>query len=98
MTSTFEVKKPTQTTEKEPSLSAWEKQQAQNAKHRALIMQILKDSPNGLTTQQIIEKELEYYGYTLLTDNRLRELRAKGWVGSEGEKPMIWKVTEREDS
>jgi hypothetical protein len=73
-------------------LKEWEKQQPKNAHQRALIMQILKANPQGLTVQQIQAKELDWYGYTFLTDNRLRELRAKGWVVnlvSEG-KPMRW--------
>jgi len=78
-------------------LADWEEQQAKNAHHRALIMQILKNNPDGLTTQQIIEKELDYYGYSFLTDNRLRELRKKGWVKSEGEKPMLWKAIPSND-
>jgi hypothetical protein len=71
-------------------LSDWEKQQGKNARHRALIMQILRAHPDGLTTQQIVEKELDTYGYTFLTDNRLRELRARGWVRSMGDKPQRW--------
>ena len=90
MSGTFVVKKPTQTSEKDTSISAWEEQQAKNAHHRALIMRILKDYPEGLTTQKIIQLEQEYYGYTFLSDNRLRELRQKGWVKCEGEKPMKW--------
>jgi hypothetical protein len=73
-------------------LGDWEKQQQQNAYHRALIMQILNQYPKGLTTQQIIEQEKETYGYTFLTDNRLRELRQKGWIINEGEKPKFWKI------
>lgn len=96
MSDTFLVKKPTQTATKTEDLSAWEKQQASNARNRARIMQILKDFPNGLTVQQIIAQELEYYGYSFLTDNRLRELRVKGWVVSEGEKPQIWKIVSGE--
>lgn len=72
-------------------ISDWEEQQAKNAHHRALILRILKDYPKGLTTQQIVGQEQEYYGYTFLTDNRLRELRQKGAVKSEGEKPQVWK-------
>ena len=76
--------------QQETSLSDWEKQRAKNAHHRALIMQILTAYPNGLTTQQIVEKELEFYRYTFLTDNRLRELRARNFVRSVGEKPQLW--------
>lgn len=76
----------------ELKLTDWEEQQAKNAKHRALIMRILMDFPEGLTVQQIISQEQEYFGYTFLTDNRLRELRQKGWVVSEGEKPQVWKA------
>ena len=72
-------------------LSSFEIVQARNARHRALIMQILSYFPLGLTTQQIIAKELEIYGFTFLTDNRLRELRQRGWIINEGEKPTIWK-------
>jgi hypothetical protein len=74
-------------------LSDWEIQQGKNAHHRALIMQILTKHAKGLTTQQIIDQEKEIFGYTFLTDNRLRELRAKGWIINEGEKPTIWKKT-----
>ena len=75
-------------------LSEWEKRQPVNAKHRALIMQILSKFPDGLTTQQIIEQERRMYGYTFLTDNRLRELRKKGWVTNINElgKPLKWKA------
>ncbi len=73
-------------------LTQYEKDQAKFARHRALIMQILNAHPNGLTTQAIIAKELEYYGYSFLTDNRLRELRSKGWIESVGESPMRWRV------
>ncbi len=89
---TVYLRREKETTQEEVKLSDWEQQQAKNAKHRALIMQILKEYPDGLTTQQIIEKELDYYGYTFLTDNRCRELRAKGWIVNEGENPMVWKV------
>jgi hypothetical protein len=75
-------------------LSDWEKQQSKNARHRALILQILNRHPEGLTTQQVIEKELETYGYSFLTDNRLRELRSKGFVENADQlgKPQLWKV------
>lgn len=78
-----------------PQLSDYEKAQPERAKHRALIMQILDKYPSGLTTQQILEKELDYYGYTFLTDNRLRELRAIGWIQStiierNGRKLIKW--------
>lgn len=75
-------------------LSEWEKQQGKNARHRALIMQILTKFPKGLTTQQIVEKELDFHGYSFLTDNRLRELRKKGWVESVPQKgkPQLWRV------
>jgi hypothetical protein len=63
-------------------LSSFEQQQAKNARHRALILQILREFPEGLTTQQIVEKEQETYGYNFLTDNRLRELRALNYVES----------------
>ena len=76
-------------------LSAWEIQQAQNARNRARIMLILKSFPCGLTTQQIVAKEQETFGYTFLTDNRLRELRAMGWVTSEerSDKRLHWKAS-----
>lgn len=73
------------------TLTDYEQVQARNAHHRALIMQILKDHPDGLTTQQIVAAEQEYFGFTFLTDNRLRELRKKGWVESVGEKPQRWR-------
>ena len=71
-------------------LTRWEEDQAKFAHHRALIMKILKDHPKGLTTQQIIGKELEYYNYTFLTDNRLRELRSKQWVKKTEDQPAKW--------
>ena len=71
-------------------LTGWEKQQAKNARNRALIMQILKDHTTGLTTQQIIIKEIEYYGYTFLTDNRLRELKNKHYVKKTEDIPCHW--------
>ena len=72
-------------------LSPYEEVEARNARHRALIMQILKDYPQGLSVQELIAKELDYYGYTFLSDNRLRELRKKGWAESFGEKPQRWR-------
>ena len=72
-------------------LSEWEVTQARNARNRALIMQILNYFPKGLTTQQIIAKEIETYGYSFLTDNRLRELKLKGFVRKdESVKPCRW--------
>jgi hypothetical protein len=79
-----------QKTVEQETLTPWEVQQAQNARHRALIMQILRNQPEGLTTQQIVVKEIEYYGYTFLTDNRLRELKVKGWVRKSEDKPALW--------
>jgi hypothetical protein len=73
-------------------LSDYEKNQAKYARHRALIMQILTAIPEGLTVQEIIAKEIDFYGYSFLTDNRLRELRAKGWAESFGESPMKWRI------
>ena len=68
----------------EIQLSDYEKRASQRAKHRALIMQILNEKP-GLTTQQVIEAERECFGYSFLTDNRLRELRDQGWVEARKE-------------
>lgn len=45
----------------------------------AILMRIVRKYPD-LTTQQIIEKERELYGYTFLTDNKLRALRDLGLV------------------
>lgn len=59
------------------SLTDYEKRAEQRARHRDLIMQILRAKRWGLTTQQIMDVEREWYGYTFLTDNRLRELRDK---------------------
>lgn len=73
-------------------LTEYEINQAKFAKHRALIMQILYQYPNGLTTQEIVAKELSIFGYSFLTDNRLRELRALGWIESFDKKPMRWRV------
>ncbi len=70
-------------------LSGFEEQQAKNAHHRALILRILKDFPEGLTTQQLIQKEIEYYKYSFLSDNRLRELRALGLVRSVKEGKLL---------
>lgn len=71
-------------------LSEWEVTQARNARNRALIMQILNYFPKGLTTQQIIVKEIETYGYSFLTDNRLRELVKAGYVRKDESKPCRW--------
>jgi len=65
-------------------LTDYEKRASQRAKHRALIMQILNERL-GLTTQQIVEAERECFGYSFLTDNRLRELRDQGWVEARKE-------------
>ena len=73
-------------------LSDFEEVAARNARHRALILKILNDFPLGLTVQQIVEKELVYFGYTFLTDNRLRELKKFGWAESFGEKPQKWRI------
>ena len=72
-------------------VSGWEQQQTVNAHHRALILQILTKHPDGLTVQQIIEHELDTFGYTFLTDNRLRELKNKQLAESFGEKPQKWR-------
>jgi len=76
-------------------LSQFEKRGSQRARHCALIMQILKAQP-GLTTQQIIVKESQCYGYQFLTDNRLRELRKLGWIESRKEEDgfLHWYPTE----
>jgi len=78
-------------------LTPYEKRASQRARHRALIMQILKATP-GLTTQQIIVKEAQYYGYQFLTDNRLRELRKMGWVESRMEQDGFLHWYRKEDS
>ncbi len=64
-------------------LSTFEQKAGERAKHRALIMQVLAKYPEGLTTQQVLTKIVEWYGYSFLCDNRLRELRGIGWVKSE---------------
>jgi hypothetical protein len=69
-----------------------ERLEARTARHRALIMQILHASPDGLTVQEIIAQELEFFGFSFLTDNRLRELRALGWVESTNDFPAKWKI------
>jgi hypothetical protein len=75
-------------------LSDFERGAEGRAKHRALIMQILVKFPGGLTTQQVLAKVTEWYGYSFLVDNRLRELRALAWVVSEkGADGLIrWKL------
>jgi hypothetical protein len=79
------------------SLSEFEKQAPNRARHRALIMQILWQHAEGLTTQQILEQEQILYGYTFLTDNRLRELRVMGWVKGEKENNLLrWKAIKSE--
>jgi hypothetical protein len=77
--------------QEQQSLITFEQKAGERARHRALIMRILMDHPAGLTTQQIVGLEQEYFGFTFLTDNRLRELRAKGWVESVGDKPQRWR-------
>jgi hypothetical protein len=72
-------------------LSGWEEQQTVNAHHRALILQILTKHPDGLTVQQIITHELDMFGYTFLTDNRVREVKDKKLAESFGEKPQKWR-------
>jgi hypothetical protein len=75
-------------------VSDWEKRQETNAHHRALILRILTEHPDGLTTQEIVEEERRVYGYTFLTDNRLRELRKLSLVEAVGEKPLHWRKKE----
>ena len=71
-------------------LSRFELKAEERAKHRALIMQILVKFPEGLTTQQVLAKVIEWYGYSFLVDNRLRECRALGWVKSvEGKDKLL---------
>lgn len=89
--------------QKEEELSEFEKKAPQRARHRALIAKILKAEENdgnhdGLTVQQIIEKELKYFKYSFLTDNRLREMRRDGWVESIDEigKPQRWRLKKSE--
>lgn len=88
-----------QETTQEKELSDYEKMQPRHAHHRALIAKILKTEENagntdGLTVQQIIEKELEYFKFSFLTDNRLREMRRDGWVESVEQlgKPQKWRL------
>lgn len=73
-------------------LSVWEQSQAKFARHRALILQILNAYPDGLAVQAIIALELEWFGFSFLTDNRLRELRCSGFVESFGENPQKWRL------
>jgi len=42
-------------------LSDWEKNQAKYARHRALIMQILTAYPDGLTVQEVVAKEIDFF-------------------------------------
>jgi hypothetical protein len=72
-------------------VSGWEQQQTVNAHHRALILQILTKHPDGLTVQQIIEHELDMFGYTFLSDKRLREVKNRKLVECFGEKPQKWR-------
>lgn len=80
----------------EQSLSWFEQKAEVWARHRALILQILNKHPQGLTTQQILQVALDWFGYTFLTDNRLRELRQSGLVESVDRKeeglPLLWRV------
>ena len=78
-------------TEQQQVLSDWEQKQARFAHHRAMILQILNKHPDGLTVQQIITPELDWYGYTFLTDNRLREMKDLKVAESFGEKPQKWR-------
>lgn len=64
---------------------------ATHAQHRAKIMQIL-NRYGPQTTQQIIQKEFQLFGYSFLTDNRLRELRVMGWIESDDEHPKHWRM------
>ena len=41
---------------------------------------------------------LRGFGYTFLTDNRLRELRQRGWIVNTEDKPTIWKKTPELDT
>jgi len=60
-----------------------------------MIRLILKDYPSGLTTQQVIDKEKDYFGYTFLSDNRLRENVKEGYVERVEGKPQRWRLTEK---
>lgn len=80
-------------------LSEYEKKLPVFAHHKALIAKILKIEENegnteGLTVQQIIEKEAKYFGFSFMTDNRLREMRKTGWVESVEHlgKPQKWRL------
>lgn len=75
-------------------LSDYEKKAPVFARQRALILKILRFYPDGLTAQQIIQQEMKCYGYTFLTDNRLRELRKQGIVESVEQlgKPQLWRI------
>jgi hypothetical protein len=57
-----------------------------------MIRIILKDYPDGLTTQQVIDKERDYYGYTFLSDNRLRENVKDGYVEKVEGNPQKWRL------
>jgi len=85
--------------ETQVKLSEFELDAEKRARHRQLIMQILLAKRYGLTVQQIIDVEAEWYGYTFLTDNRLRELRSDGLAvdekRKEQKKPALWFPTEK---
>ena len=71
-------------------LSQYEENAPKYAHHRALLLKIISKCP-GLTLQQIVTKELDWYGFTFTTDNRLRELRndKKLIVSIEGEDRLL---------
>jgi len=54
------------------------------ARVRALIMKIVV-AQQGLTVEQISKEFMLHYGFLPRIDNRLRELRAIGWVESRKE-------------
>lgn len=83
-----------QETAEEKQLTEYKKRAPTFARERALILKILRFYPDGLTVQQIIQQEIKCYGYSFLTDNRLRELRKQGIVESIDRlgKPQLWRL------
>jgi predicted transcriptional regulator len=71
------------------ALTQYEKRTANFAKHRALILKIIHAQP-GLTTEEISKEFMLRYGFLPTIDNRLRELRAVGYVESRQEGLLRW--------
>jgi hypothetical protein len=73
------------------NLNKYTERSSEFARVRAFILKILNQQP-GLTVEQVSKEFMLRYGFLPRIDNRLRELRAVGFVESviEADKLLHW--------